>query len=255
MAVLRRCVLAVSIAQAGAFGLSGTWMMGATTLDACRRADTAIMRMQAGGAARPCSEGDNLQRRTLLLRGGALLAAGLGAASPAAAFEVTDVLGDPRGERPSGLGPVGIKLNEDGTVARGFLTPCNSENCVSTGDDVYSKRYLPPWTYNNEGAVDKDAEQAMSELVTVVKNYPGAKIVKQTDSYLLAEFQREGLDGKLGFVDDVEFLVKQDDAADGAGTVEYRSGARKAKKSDHRSRIKALRLELQKKGWKSVGYR
>ena len=46
-----------------------------------------------------------------------------------------------------------------------------------------------------------------------------------------------------------------DDAADGAGTVEYRSGARKSKKSDHRSRIKALRLELQKKGWKSVGYR
>ena len=108
---------------------------------------------------------------------------------------------------------------------------------------------MPPWTYNQEGTIDKDAETAMQELVAVVKNYKGAKIIKQDDAYLLAEFERE-----LGFVDDVEFLIKTDPAS-GAGTVEYRSGARKTKKSDHRSRIRALRVELQKKGWKSVGYR
>ena len=111
---------------------------------------------------------------------------------------------------------------------------------------------MPPWTFNNEGETDKDEEEAMEELVAVVKKFKGAKIIKQTDNYLYAEFERE-----LGFVDDVEFLIKTDDSkgGGGAGTVEYRSAARKSKKSDHRSRIKALRLELQKKGWKSVGYR
>ena len=38
-------------------------------------------------------------------------------------------------------------------------------------------------------------------------------------------------------------------------TVEYRSAARKGPKSDHRARIKSLRLALQSKGWRSVGYR
>ncbi len=38
-------------------------------------------------------------------------------------------------------------------------------------------------------------------------------------------------------------------------TVEYRSSARKQKKSDHRGRIRSIRLALQPKGWKSVGYR
>jgi uncharacterized protein (DUF1499 family) len=116
---------------------------------------------------------------------------------------------------------------------------------------VSVQRYLPPWTYNNEGASDKDAEEAMEDLVSVLKNYKGCKIIKQSDFYVLAEFERE-----LGFVDDVEFLIKTEpEERGGAGTVEYRSGARKTKKSDHRARIKALRVELQKKGWKSVGYR
>ncbi len=38
-------------------------------------------------------------------------------------------------------------------------------------------------------------------------------------------------------------------------TVEYRSAARKSSKADHRGRIKRLRLALQDKGWRSVGYR
>jgi len=189
----------------------------------------------------------------MLLRGAALALLPVSGAMPAAAqfgdIALPNLLGDPRGERPAGLGPVAVKRDEDGMVIRGFLSPCDSDNCVSTSDDVYSKRYLPPWTYNQEGTIDKDAETAMQELVAVVKNYKGAKIIKQDDAYLLAEFERE-----LGFVDDVEFLIKTDPAS-GAGTVEYRSGARKTKKSDHRSRIRALRVELQKKGWKSVGYR
>ena len=211
--------------------------------------------------------------------GGVLAVLPLITAAPASAQfggipNPADLIGNPRGDRPGGLGPIGR-----------YLSLCDSENCVSTSDDVYryfcapqhscfksacklsflardslmyfgkknhSKRYLPPWTFNNEGETDKDEEEAMEELVAVVKNFKGAKIIKQTDNYLYAEFERE-----LGFVDDVEFLIKTDDSkgGGGAGTVEYRSAARKSKKSDHRSRIKALRLELQKKGWKSVGYR
>ena len=202
---------------------------------------------QAALCVRMHTEGDEprADRRSLLLRGACLAVLPLAAASPASSFEMpnpTDLLGNPRGERPGGLGPIGNGKNQ-------FLSLCDSDNCVSTSEDVYSKRFLPPWTYNNEGESDKDEEDAMTELVAVVKAFKGAKIIKQTDNYLYAEFERE-----LGFVDDVEFLIKTD-AASGAGTVEYRSGARKSKKSDHRSRIKALRLELQKKGWKSVGYR
>lgn len=66
-----------------------------------------------------------------------------------------------------------------------------------------------------------------------------------TWQYIYAEFERE-----LGLVDDVEFLFTPD-----GQTVEYRSAARKQKKSDHRGRIRAIRLALAPKGWKSVGYR
>ncbi len=41
----------------------------------------------------------------------------------------------------------------------------------------------------------------------------------------------------------------------GGQTVEYRSAARKSSKADHRGRVKALRLALQEKGWRSLGYR
>jgi len=125
------------------------------------------------------------------------------------------------------------------------LSLCDSENCVSTSEDVYSKRYLPPWTYNDEGKKAKTTAEAMEDLVAVVKDFKGAKIVKQADTYLYAEFERD-----FTFVDDVEFLFSPD-----GKTVEYRSAARKAKKSDHRSRIKGLRVKLQEKGWRSVGYR
>lgn len=193
-------------------------------------------------------------RRSMLLRGAALAVMPLAAAAPASAFELPsfdipnlkDLAGSSRGEKPSGLGPIDNR----------FLSSCDSDNCVSTSDDVYSKRFLPPWTFNDEGQKEVDAEDAMEQLVAVVSKYKGAKIIKQTDTYIYAEFERE-----LGFVDDVEFLIKVDPDTRGGltpfgvGTVEYRSGARKSKKSDHRSRIKALRMELQKKGWKSVGYR
>jgi len=234
-AALALCVAASEAFSPAALGGAGMGM-------GVRRAQGPALsvRMQS-------EDGPRADRRAIL-RAAALAVLPLAAGAPTSAsaeFEMpnpADLLGNPRGERPAGLGAVGNGRNQ-------FLSLCDSGNCVSTSEDVYSKRFLPPWTYNNEGESDKDEEEAMAELVAVVKGFKGAKIVKQTPNYLYAEFERE-----LGFVDDVEFLIKTDEAS-GAGTVEYRSAARKSKKSDHRSRIKALRLELQKKGWKSVGYR
>ena len=242
-AMLGRMFAQMALCVAASEAFSPAVMGGSVGVDVRRglaRGSALCVRMQSEDHKRSA-------RRSLLLRGAALMALPLAAApTPVSAqFEVPnpqDLLGNPRGDRPAGLGAIGNGRNQ-------FLSLCDSANCVSTSDDVYSKRYLPPWTYNNEGESDKNEDEAMEELVAVVKAFKGAKIIKQTPNYLYAEFERE-----FGFVDDVEFLIKTDDAS-GAGTVEYRSAARKSKKSDHRSRIKALRVELQKKGWKSVGFR
>eukprot|EP00961_Rhodomonas_salina_P060551 812881-Rhodomonas_salina.1 len=61
----------------------------------------------------------------------------------------------------------------------------------------------------------------MEELAAVIKDYKGAKIIKQEPNYLYAEFERD-----FAFVDDVEFLFSPN-----GQTVEYRSAARKSKKS------------------------
>jgi len=178
------------------------------------------------------SEGAPLSRRAALFAAGAAVAAG---AAPLPAFAQFPGF-DAKGDRPSGLGPQG-----DGR----YLSLCDSANCVSSSEDVYSKRFLPPWTYNDEGKKAKTREQAMGDLLEVLKTTKGATVVTQKPNYVYAEFERE-----LGLVDDVEFLFSPD-----GQTVEYRSAARKAKQSDHRGRIKALRVELQKKGWRSLGFR
>lgn len=195
------------------------------------RTPASALRMSKGDEPQDMSRRDLFKAAAFLA---APLAAGL-AATPASA-QLPNFLGDSRGERPGGLGPV---------AGGRFLSLCDSENCVSTSEDVYSKRYLPPWTYNDEGQKKKTTAEAMEELAAVIKDYKGAKIIKQEPNYLYAEFERD-----FAFVDDVEFLFSPN-----GQTVEYRSAARKSKKSDHRSRIKAIRVELQKKGWRSVGYR
>ncbi|GBG65987.1 hypothetical protein CBR_g54966 [Chara braunii] len=73
-------------------------------------------------------------------------------------------------------------------------------------------------------------------------------IVKTTDDYVYVEYESP----TMGFVDDVEFWFPPGDRS----LVEYRSASRLGE-SDldiNRKRIKALRLELQKKGWASVGF-
>ena len=75
-------------------------------------------------------------------------------------------------------------------------------------------------------------------------------VIQQTDDYLYAEFQSP----TFGFVDDVEFWFPANKQKD--GICEYRSASRLGESDGdiNRKRIKAIRLELEKKGWKSIGY-
>ena len=116
--------------------------------------------------------------------------------------------------------------------------------------------YVPQWTYNpEEGRGTKNPatpEQAMQELVDVVEGTSPdgftPKIVKRTGDYLHVEYESP----TFGFIDDFEAYFPKEKP----GIVEYRSASRIGESDGdiNRKRIKALRLELQKKGWKSIGY-
>mmetsp|Transcript_33140 Transcript_33140/g.78605 ORF Transcript_33140/g.78605 Transcript_33140/m.78605 type:complete len:233 (+) Transcript_33140:109-807(+) len=142
-----------------------------------------------------------------------------------------------------------------GTKSLSLCPP--TPNCISTAEEANDpNHFVPQWTYNPEDGRGRKnpatQAQAMAELREVVENIRPDKfqprIVKQTDNYLYVEF----VSPLLGFVDDVEFFFpggKRD-------LVEYRSASRVGE-SDfdiNRKRIRAIRQELEKKGWKSVGY-
>ena len=92
----------------------------------------------------------------------------------------------------------------------------------------------------------------MQELVEVVSSIKPdgftPKIVTQTADYLYAEFESP----TFGFTDDFEVYFP----SDRPNTVEYRSASRIGESDGdiNRKRIKAIRLALEKKGWKSLGY-
>ena len=159
-----------------------------------------------------------------------------------------------KNERPSGLG-----LAQYGDDVSLTLCPPKLPNCVSTTDDLNDdSHYVPPWQYNpDEGRGARNPvtqAQAMEELVDVVTNTDiegfETTIVTKLDDYLYVEFK----DPKFGFVDDVEFFF----APGGRSRVEYRTAGRVEKAPNagetQRKRIKALRVALQKKGWKSIGF-
>lgn len=75
-------------------------------------------------------------------------------------------------------------------------------------------------------------------------------VIQQTGDYLYAEFQSP----TFGFIDDVEFWFPANKQKD--GILEYRSASRIGESDGdiNRKRIKAIRLELEKKGWKSIGF-
>ena len=75
-------------------------------------------------------------------------------------------------------------------------------------------------------------------------------VITQTGDYLYAEFQSP----TFGFIDDVEFWFPENKQKD--GIVEYRSASRIGESDGdiNRKRIKAIRLALEKKGWKGIGF-
>jgi len=152
--------------------------------------------------------------------------------------------------------PAGLGLKKYGDIVTLGVCP-TTPNCVSTAEEMNDdSHYIPPWTYNPEDGrgIRKPATQAqaMEELVEVVTNTDcdGFKvnIVKRLSDYLYVEYTSP----KLGYIDDVELFFPPGELS----RVEYRSASRAGKDDGgiNRKRIKALRVALQKKGWKSIGF-
>ncbi|KAJ9517329.1 hypothetical protein QJQ45_016692 [Haematococcus lacustris] len=152
----------------------------------------------------------------------------------------------------------------------------STPNCVSTAEEANDpQHYIPPWTYNPQdgprGRQPVSQEQAMQELRGVVEKLSPdgftPKVVKQDADFLYVEYSSP----LLGFVDDVEFWFKPGPNY----RVEYRSASRIGESDGdlltthhihltdrwigaagniNRKRIRAIRQELEKKGWSSVGF-
>lgn len=128
-----------------------------------------------------------------------------------------------------------------------------TNNCISTSENVSDlAHYAPPWNYNGGRNRKRPVtrEVAMEELLQVIKSSKPdkytPKIVEKKDDYVLVEYESP----ILGFVDDVEFWFPSGKNS----IVEYRSASRIGNFDFdvNRKRIKALRLELEKKGWASA---
>ncbi|XP_063937508.1 uncharacterized protein LOC108196896 [Daucus carota subsp. sativus] len=129
-----------------------------------------------------------------------------------------------------------------------------TKNCISTSENESDfTHYAPPWNYNpEEGRGSKkpiSKEAAMEELLQVIKSTKPDKftprIVEQKDDYIHVEYESP----ILGFVDDVEFWFPPGKKS----VVQYRSASRLGNFDFdvNKKRIKALRVELEKKGWSS----
>ncbi|KAL5539903.1 hypothetical protein UlMin_045081 [Ulmus minor] len=146
------------------------------------------------------------------------------------------------GKKPDYLG---VQKNQQ-TLA---LCPATN-NCISTSENVADlTHYAPPWNYNGGRKKPVSREVAMEELLQVIKSTKPDKfapqIMEKKDDYVRVEYQSP----ILGFVDDVEFWFPPGKDS----IVEYRSASRKGNFDFdvNRKRIKALRQELEKKGWAS----
>lgn len=152
--------------------------------------------------------------------------------------------------------PSGIGLNDFGDENKQLGLCPKSPPCISTAEVMNNDSYfVPPWTYNpTTGKRRKNPitkEKAMTELKEVVSNLKPDKfeptIVKETSDYLYVTYKSPF----FGFVDDVEFYFPAKNSE-----VEYRSASRIGDRDFdiNRKRIRAIRKELEKKGWLSAGY-
>lgn len=94
------------------------------------------------------------------------------------------------GTRPNNLG-----------IEEGQLADCpESPNCVSSQSaDVVHK--IDPFTY------ETSATEAFDSLKTIINSMDNAKIIREDEDYLYAEFTS----AIMGFVDDVEFYLDEAD--------------------------------------------
>ncbi|KAL3348897.1 hypothetical protein AABB24_022186 [Solanum stoloniferum] len=147
------------------------------------------------------------------------------------------------GKKPSYLG---VQKNPLGLA----LCPATN-NCVSTSENISdATHYAPPWNYNPEGKRGiVSREKAMEELLQVLQSTKPDKssprIMEKKDDYVRVEYGSP----ILRLVDDVEFWFPPGNKS----IVQYRAASRTGNYDfdANRKRIKALRLELEKKGWAS----
>ena len=142
--------------------------------------------------------------------------------------------------RPSGLGVRDFKGQKS-------LALCPSTpNCVSTAEEANDpKHYIPQWSYGKKSKADAMADLVAAVSQAKVEGFTPTLITQEGD-YLYAEFES----GLFGFVDDAEFLLKDN------GECEYRSASRIGESDGdaNRKRIRALRKFLEPRGWKSIGF-
>mmetsp|Transcript_13296 Transcript_13296/g.32299 ORF Transcript_13296/g.32299 Transcript_13296/m.32299 type:complete len:299 (-) Transcript_13296:42-938(-) len=110
-----------------------------------------------------------------------------------------------------------------GTAAGGrFLRLCEVAGCVSSGDEVGSSAYVPPWTFNNDGLLLSTGgagaarQTALADLLNALAAEK-INVVSHSADYIRAE-----AGNFLGSVDDVEFLLSQD-----GRSVEVKSSPRR----------------------------
>ena len=147
--------------------------------------------------------------------------------------------------RPSGLGVRDFK----GQKSLGLCPP--TPNCVSTAEEANDpKHYIPQWSYTAASKTKTKAE-AMADLVAAlsqdkVEGFTPTIITREGDDYIYAEFES----GLFGFIDDAEFLLKDN------GECAYRSASRVGESDGdaNRKRIRALRKFLEPRGWRSIGF-
>lgn len=126
------------------------------------------------------------------------------------------------GQQPTNLG-----------VKEGKLAPCpKSPNCVSSeSPDTDKEHKIEPLTY------ESSPEEAWAKLKGIIEGTDGAKIVRDDNNYLYAEFTTK----LMGFVDDVEFYQEPN-----TGKIQVRSASRLGQ-SDlgvNRKRIETIRSKF-----------
>jgi len=83
------------------------------------------------------------------------------------------------------------------------LTPCpSSPNCISSCESNDSTAYVEPIYY----ASNQETQKIVKNILSSILELPNTTLLTTKDSYLHFEFRTF-----LGFVDDVEFFIKNDD--------------------------------------------